>query len=110
MKKVKKVSVLLIIAAVVSFGLTGCRDAGKEGTVAETSTAELAKIKADLAGIMSERDELKMKLAAVTEAHDKLQASAGQTAGATDQLASLTEERDTAVANATEAQSMVEKS
>ena len=111
MDKVKKVFVLLLIATVVSFGLTGCKDAEKEEAIAEAATAktELTKIKATLAGIMSERNNLKSQLTTVMEARDKLQVIAGQAANIKEQLAGLTSERDSALAKAMEAQSMVTK-
>ncbi|MCJ7615586.1 MAG: hypothetical protein MUO43_03510 [Desulfobacterales bacterium] len=110
-KKNVNLVVLLLIAAVVSLGLTGCKDADKEKALAETAAAktELKKVKADLASIMTERDSLKLELATVIEARDRLQALVGQAPNIKGQLAELTQERDTAIAKATGAQTMVEK-
>ena len=86
------------------FSLTGCKNAAEEEAVAEAETAkiELTKVKAELASMISKGKDLKLKLAAVTEARDKLQ-------GVAEQLGGLTKERDSAIAKAIEAQGMVEK-
>ena len=109
--KEKLTIIFLFILMCSLFSLAGCKDTEKEGAVAEATAAktELTKIKADLASIMSEGENLKLKLAAVTEARDKLQAIVGQAKNIKEQLAVLTEERDTAIAKATEAKSIVEK-
>jgi len=93
------------------FSLTGCKDTEKEEAVVEAAAAktELTKIKADLASIMSERDNLKLDLATVIEARDKLQVAVDQAKNIKEQLAVLTKGRDTAIAKATSAQTMVEK-
>jgi len=51
-------------------GLAGCKDTEKEKTVAEATAAkeELIEVKADLAKIVSERDNLKLELTDVKEA------------------------------------------
>ena len=109
--KEKHTIIFLSILICSLFGLAGCKDTEKEEAVAEAAAAktELTKIKANLASIMSEGENLKLKLAAVTEARDKLQAIVGQAKNIKDQLAGLTKERDAAIAKATGAQSIVEK-
>jgi len=113
MTKLKKNLALMFLSILLCslFSLAGCKDTGKEGAVAEAAAAktELTKIKANLASIMSEGENLKLKLAAVTEARDKLQAVVGQANNIKEQLAGLTEERDKAITKGTEAQGMVEK-
>jgi len=109
----KKLTIIfLAILLCSSLSLTGCKDTEKEKAIAEAAAAktELAKVKADLAGITSERDNLKLELATVTEARDKLQVAIDQTINLQKQLAELTKERDTAIAEATDAQTMVERS
>jgi chromosome segregation ATPase len=108
--KKKPTIIFLAIFLCSVLSLTGCKDTEKENAIAEAAAAkeELIKVKADLANIMSERDNLKLELTAVTEARDKLQAAVGQAANIKEQLAGLTEERDTAIAKAAEAQSIVE--
>ena len=111
-KSREKLTIIFLSILICSlFGLAGCKDTEKEEAVAEAAAAkeELTKIKANLASIMSEGENLKLKLAAVTEARDKLQAAVDQAKNVKEQLAGLTEERDTAIARATEAQSIVEK-
>ena len=108
----EKLTIIFLSILVCSlFGLAGCKDTEKEKAVAETAAAktELTKVKADLASIISERDNLKLELATVIEARDKLQATTGQDTIIKEQLAELTQERDTAIAKATGAQTMVEK-
>ena len=113
MTKLKKNLALMFLSILLCslFSLAGCKDTGKEEAVAEAAAAkaELTKIKANLASIMSERDDLKLKLTVVTDARDKLQAMVGQATNIKEQLAGLTQERDTAIAKATSAQTMVEK-
>ena len=113
MTKLKKNLALIFLSILLCslFSLAGCKDTEKEEAVAEAAAAktELTKIKANLANIMSEGENLKLKLAAVTEARDKLQAMVGQAKNIKEQLAGLTEERDAAIAKATGAQSIVEK-
>ena len=112
MTKLKKNLALMFLSILLCslFSLAGCKDTGKEEAVAEAAAkAELTKIKANLASIMSERDDLKLKLTVVTDARDKLQAMVGQATNIKEQLAELTQERDTAIAKATGAQTMVEK-
>jgi len=107
----KKITIIFLAIFLFSMlNLVGCKDTKKKDAIAEAAAAkeELIKVKADLANIMSERDNLKLELTAVTEARDKLQAAVSQAANVKEQLAELTEERDTAVAKATEAQSIVE--
>ena len=110
MTKSKK-NLAIIFLSILLFSLIGCKDTKREDAIAEAAEAktELAKIKESLASIMSERDDLKFELASVKDAHDKLQAMAEQAANVEEQLAGLVEERDSAIAKATEAQSMVEK-
>ena len=107
----KKVAILIFGLLCLSTGLTGCKDTEKENAIAEAAAAktELTKVKADLTKITSERDNLKLELATVIEARDKLQATVGQTTNIKEQLAGLTEERDTAVAKATSAQTIADK-
>ena len=113
MTKLKKNLALIFLSILLCslFSLTGCKDTEKEEAVAEAAAAktELTKIKANLASIISEGENLKLKLAAVTEARDKLQAMVGQAKNIKEQLAALTKERDAAIAKATGAQSIVEK-
>ncbi|MBN1126835.1 MAG: hypothetical protein JXA82_17650 [Sedimentisphaerales bacterium] len=93
------------------FSMTGCKDTAKENTLAEAAETkkELLTVKADLAKITSERDNLKKELAAVKEIQDKLPAATDQVATVQKQLSELTKERDTALAKATDAQALVEK-
>jgi len=112
MTKPKKLIIIFLgILLCSSLSLTGCKDTEKEKAVAETAAAkaELSKVKADLARSTIERDNLKLELATVTEARDKLQAAVDQDINVKEQLAELTGERDTAIAEATIAQTMVEK-
>ena len=111
-KMKKKLTIIFLsILLCILFGLTGCKDTEKEGAIAEAAAAkkELARVKADLAKITSEQNNLKLELATVTEARDKLQAMVGQAANIKEQLAGLTEERDTAIAKAAGAQGTVEQ-
>ena len=85
-------------------GLTGCKDTEKESAIAETAAA-----KTELTKVKGERDTLKLELATVIEARDKLQVAVDQAKKIKEQLAGLTEERDTAIAKVTETQSIVEK-
>ena len=67
-KSREKLTIIFLSILICSlFGLAGCKDTENE--------AELTKIKADLASIISERDNLKLELDTVIEAHDKLQAA-----------------------------------
>ena len=111
-KMKKKLTIIFLsILLCILFGLTGCKDTEKEGAIAEAAAAkkELARVKADLAKITSEQNNLKLELATVTEARDKLQAMVGQAANIKEQLAELTKQRDTAIAKATGAQGMAEQ-
>lgn len=110
-QKGKLTIIFLAILLCSLLSLTGCKDTEKEKTAAESAAikTELAKVKADLAKITSERDNLKLGLATVTEARDKLQAAVDQATNVQKQLAELTRERDTAIAKAADAQTMVEK-
>ena len=111
-KPKKKLTIIFLSILLCSlFGLTGCKDTEKEKAVIEAAAAKakLAKVKADLARIMSERDNLKLQLATVTEARDKPQAAVDQAINVKEQLAELTKERDTAIAKAIDAQTMVER-
>ena len=84
--------------------LAGCKDTEKEKAVAEATAAkaELIKVKADLASVMSERDSLKLELTTVVEARDKLQAMLGRAGNIKEQLAELAKERNTAIAKTAE--------
>ena len=111
MNTLKKVLMLLLIVAVVSLGLTGCKDTEKEEAIAEAAMAQtkLAEIKADLASMMSERENLKLELTTVTEARDKLQGMVEQAATVKGQLAELIEERDAAIAKVTDVQTLADQ-
>ena len=107
-----KLTIIFMSVVICSFFcLTGCKDAEKDKAVKEAAVAktELAKIKTSLAGIISERDDLKFKLVTAMEARDKLQAIAGQTASIKEKLSVLTKERDAAIAKTAEVQDMVGK-
>lgn len=109
-----KEKLTIIFLAILLFSLlslTGCKDSEKEKAVAEAAAAKakLAGVKADLAKITSERDNLKSELAAVIEARDKLQAATDQAIDVKEQLTELAKERDIAIAKVTDAQTMVDK-
>ncbi len=74
--------------------LPGCKDAEKAKALADAEAARTT-----LAEVNTELEAVKAKLAAVTEAHDKLK----------DQLSQLTRDRDSTVAKGADAQGMVEK-
>ena len=61
-----KLTIMLLAVSCSLFVLTGCRDIEKEKAMAEaiSTKAELAKVKADLATITNERDNLKSEPAA----------------------------------------------
>lgn len=108
----EKLTVIFLSVLLCSlFSLIGCKDAEKEQAVAEAAETkiELTKVKALLAGATSDLDGLKLKMATVVEARDKLQTALEQAGKIKDQLAGLTEQRDAAIAKATEAQGLVEK-
>lgn len=109
--KGKLTIILLSILMCGLLGLAGCKDAEKESAIAEAAAAktELAKVKADLAGVIGERDGLKLELATVIEARDKLQVAVDQAKTIQEQLAGLTKERDAATAKATEAQGIIKR-
>jgi len=110
-KSKKKPAVIFLSVLMCSlFSLAGCKDAEREDAIAEAASAkkELAKVKADLAKTMNERDSLKLELTAVTDARDKLQAAVDQAENIKEQLAGFTKERDTAIAKVTETQNIVE--
>ena len=115
MNKAKKVFVLLLIAAVVSLGLTGCKDTEREEAVAEAKL-ELTRFKGILEKTEIERDELKAKVAEVSELLkasqtkiDGLLQSRDQAIGQKDKLAELTKDRDTAITKVADAQTLIEK-
>ena len=91
-KKITLISMVLLCG----FVLIGCKDSAKEEAVAEASAAKI------------ELSKVKLELAAVTEARDKLQAIAGQATNIKEKLTVLTQERDATIAKATGAQTMVE--
>jgi uncharacterized coiled-coil DUF342 family protein len=105
--KQKLIIIFLSVLLCSWFGLTSCKDTEKEEAVAEAAAAkaELTKITAALASIMSERDNLKLELATVIEARDTM---VDQAKNIKEQLAGLTEERDAAIAKVTEINSVVE--
>jgi len=112
--------------------LAGCKDAEKERAIADAEAARtaLAEVKTELEGVTAEleatrkeRDglkanvsdlstsleNLKTQMAAVTQAHDKLQATAEQVTTLKDQLTQLTRDRDSALAKLADARGMMEK-
>lgn len=110
----KKVMILLLGLLCFSITLTGCKDTG--GSEATEAKAELTKVKSILEQTQKERDDLKVKVADITEslksAQTKIEGllqSSNQAIDIKDKLARLTEERDTTIAKATEAQDMVGK-
>ena len=108
--KSAKITIVFLTLLCCSLLLVGCKDTEKEEAVVEAAAAqtELAKMKANLASIMSERDNLKLQLTTVIKARDKLQKMVGQASDIKDQLAGLTKERDEAFTKAAGEQTMVE--
>jgi len=95
---------LALLVLFCLFALPGCKDAEKERALADAKAANTA-----LAELKTQLGDVKVKLAAATEARDKLQAAADEAATLKNQVAQLTQERDAALAKAAEAQNMVEK-
>ena len=112
--------------------LPGCKDPEKDKALADAEAAKtaLAKVRTELEGVKAtldttqkERDglkgnvsdlsasleNLKTQLAAVTQVSDKLQAAAEQVTSLKDQLMQLTQDKNSALAQAASAQLMVEK-
>ena len=91
------------------FSLTGCDDPEKENAVAEAAEAKtaLSKVKETMAGIVSERDNLKLKLTTVTEARDKLKTAVEKAKEIKGQLAGITKQRDEALAKMADAQTTI---
>jgi len=113
-----KIIVLILSLMCFSIGLNGCKDTGKEEAVAEAAKAktELAAIKEVLGKTEIERDELKARLAEISESFkaaqtkiDGLLQNSSQATDIKDKIAELTKDRDAAVAKATDAQTMIEK-
>ena len=112
--------------------LPGCKDPEKDKALADAKAAktELAKVRTELEGVKATLDttqkernslkinesslsasleNLKTQLAAVTQVSDKLQAAAEEVTTLKGQLTQLTQEKYTALAQAADAQLMVEK-
>jgi chromosome segregation ATPase len=118
-KKMKtKLAIVFLAALCCLLGLSGCKDAEKEEALKETAElrTELIRVKGILTKTEIERDELKAKVSELSESLkaaqtkiDDLMQSSSQAVDITEQLARLTEQRDTAIAKATDAQTLVEK-
>ena len=108
----KKLTIIFLAIFMCSlFSLTGCKDPEKEQAVAEAAAAkiELSKVKNALSDIVSERDNLKLKLTTAIEARDKLQDAIEKAKDIKEKLTVLTKERDTAIAKLADTQGIVEK-
>ena len=113
----KKVTILLLGLLCVSISLTGCKDTGSTGSSdASGAKAELNKVKGILEKTEIERDELKTKVAEISESLkaaqtkiDGLLQSSNQAIDIKDKLAELAEDRDTAIAKAADSQTLIEK-
>lgn len=115
---------LLFLAILLGslLSLSSCKDAEKEppppDTAVETEntdktdkTEDAAALaaKAEVAKITAKMDKLKVELKSAIQARDKLQTHLDQRLNTKDQLAGLTEERDTAIARAADTQALTSK-
>ena len=113
----RKATAKFLCLLVCLFVLTGCdrsaKDRDKAIAEAEQAKAELARVETALEETQSERDELKENLAAVSEnwgkANSELTAVTQAHDDLLDQINKLTNERDTAVAEAKDFEAMVKK-
>ena len=110
----KNITITLLALFCFSIGLTGCKDTGS--SEAAQAKAELAKVKGILEQTQKERDDLKGKLAEITESLktaqtkiDSLIQSSSQATDIEDKLAALTKDKDGAIAQAADAQTLIEK-
>ena len=110
----KKVTVLFLGLLCFSISLTGCKDTGSSD--ATEAKAELTKVKGILEQTQKERDELKAKVAEISESLKAAQTkidgflqSSNQEIDTKEQLTKLIEERDTAITKASDAQTLIEK-
>ena len=128
MNILKKTFILLLIATVISLCLTGCKDAEKENAIAEVAAAKtkLAKVKADLAKVISERDtavadaksaqtmieQFKSQLSEQTQKiegqNNKIQEMVGQAKDLKERLVGITQERASLIVEATKAKALIE--
>jgi len=108
-----RIQILALLAAAIACTLIlgGCQKSGDEAT-----NAELAKIKKLLAETETERDDLKVKVAEISESLEQaemkiesLTQSSVSDADIKEQLAKMTEERDMAISESSSAKSMIEK-
>ena len=112
--KEKLTVIFLSILMCSLLGLTGCKDIGS--SEATEAKAELTKVKSILEQTQKERDNLKVKVADITEslksAQTKIEGllqSSNQAIDVEDKLAELTKDRDTAIAKAADSQTLIEK-
>lgn len=110
----KKVTIVFLATLLFLISLTiGCKDTSSSD--AAEAKAELTEVKSILEQTQKERDDLKTKVADITESLksaetkiDDLLESSSQAMAIEDKLTELTKDRDAAIAKATDAQTLVE--